>query len=168
MIKKSLSLAIILLLLTGSAQASIFTDIFNFISSPSHQQASPTLSSDNIPMQPFQPTGFSVPISHVQSDNKDEIKPFSETLMSLNTNTNIQELNSVMDEYGVQAVKVRVSDYNENFYVVKGQGIVQDYPTNDREIVLTSKQITRISEYLYDGQLDFFDRWQIYAIIKMG
>ncbi len=156
--KKLISIAIILLLSIGSAQASIFSDIFNFIISPSNpapQQPTPTYPSQ---------------VSPVQIENKDDFKAFLDALTVLNTNANIQELNAVMGEYGVKTVKVRVSDYKETFYVVYGQGIVADYPipTYDREIVLTSSQIKRISEYLYDGKLDSFDRWMIYAIYKMG
>lgn len=114
---------------------------------------------------------FSTP----QSPTIDSYAALMQQLYLLNTPQAIKLLDVEMDEYKINSLKVRVNfipgycDYcAKNFYVVRGRGVVADYPTNNREVVLTYSQIMKMYPYFQDGNIDFFDRWQLYAIYKLG
>lgn len=115
------------------------------------------------------------------TQNTEDFNSFMERLHTLNTPTNIQLLNQEMADYNVNSIKIRMykmpwddCEYcGLSFYIVKDKGIVDfddswGYNNKDKEIALTYSQINRIYPYIESGRLDFFDRWQIYAIYKIG
>lgn len=147
--KRTIVIGLIILTLFPGAQASIFDDLRNI------------LTPVQTPAITQQVNGFDA---------------FLTQMYKLNTPEAIESLNAEMDDYGVSVLKVGVTKlpWNKcenclnNFYVVRGVGVVSDYPTNDREVVLTYSQVMRMYPYFEDGKLDFFDRWQVFAIWKMG
>ena len=137
----------ILLISSSIASASLFEDLIKI-------------------MQPVQ---TQIP-AFVTNSQKEQ---FYDKITSFNTPITISNLNKEMDDYNVKVLKVRVrglswNNYEESFYVVRGIGIVLDYPTNDREVVLTYNQVNRMIPFFVDGKIDWFERFQLYAIYKVG
>lgn len=141
--------------------ASILDDFWNKIN-PSHKTSTPVT------------TQLIIPI-------KNDFNSFMEKLHNLNTQTNIQLLNQEMSDYGINSIKIRMykmpwgecKECGVNFYILKDKGIVDFYPdwgtnTKDIELTLTHSQVQRMIPYIESGDIDFFDRWQLYAIYKMG
>lgn len=146
---KKISVSIIVILCMSSmASASILDDIsgYLFVSTPIQKPDSEALRSQ-----------------------------FYADLEALNTPKIISIFDKEMTDYGVNILKVRIyktpwaCEYcGENFYIVKGLGIVRDYPTNDREIVLTYDQVIRAIPFFDDEEIGFLERFQLYAIYKLG
>lgn len=97
------------------------------------------------------------PISHPAS----QFNPFV-----LNTPANIKMLDKEMDDYHTKAIKVKVLGLNSTYYLVKGQGVLAKYHTNDKEIVLEKNEAEKIVGMLRDGKIDFFERVQISIMLK--
>lgn len=102
---------------------------------------------------------------------------FMENMYLLNTPKGVQNLNIEMNNYNIHALKVRLHKTpwytDDTFYVVKDVGILRNYDqfgqsNADYFVDLTYNQVMKIYPYIYDGELDFFDRWMLYAIYKMG
>jgi len=149
--KKILVSGFMILLMSSSiASASLFDDLIKMV-------------------QPVQ-----IPIQKNIIENQKE--QFYVKLLSLNSPTAISNLNKEMDDYNVKVLKVRIykTPWNscgycgENFYIVRGTGVVLDYPTNDMEVVLTYNQINRMIPFFTDGKIDWFERFQLLAIYKVG
>lgn len=149
---KSRTLVIVLIcmsLTVNPIQAGIFEDIFGRIVSQKTNTAMQTVTFDS----------------------------FMENMYLLNTQKGIQNLNVEMNNYNIHALKVRLHKTpwftDDVFYVVKGAGLLKNYDqfgqsNKDYVVDLTYNQVMKIYPYIYDGELDFFDRWQIYAIYKIG
>lgn len=147
---KKFPLSIIAVLLMSSAcSASVFSDLFSYANTLTTVQTSS--------------------ISEQQDD-------FYAQLQSLNTQTAIDNIDAEMGDYNVNTVKVRVNnlpwenndDISEQFYIVKGMGITDHATNSDAEITLSYSQIQKIIPFLTDGKLSFLERFQIYAIYKVG
>lgn len=115
------------------------------------------------------------------TQNSGDLNEFMGKLYNLNTKTNIHFLNQELNDYNVNSIKVRMykapwskcKECKIDFFIVKNKGIVDFYDNwgtdpKDVEVSLTYSQINKIYEYVKDGKIDFFDRWQIYAIYKTG
>lgn len=110
----------------------------------------------------------------------DSYEALMQQLYKLNTPEAIKSLNAEMDDNHIDSFKVRVygipgyCEYcGKNFYVVRNIGVVKKSPDwgygqNVLHIDLTYSQVMQMYPYLQDGKVDFFDRWQLYAIYKIG
>lgn len=91
---------------------------------------------------------------------------YSNTIQPLNTQANTKTMTAYMDSYGVKSIKVHVTDYNRNFYVLKGQSTALTGTGADKSISLTSEQVKSISSMLADSDLSYFEKVQIYLILR--
>jgi hypothetical protein len=144
--KKILIIGLIFLAFFPSAQASIFDDLSHIL-------------------MPVQTPAITQPV--------DGYTAFMGQMYKLNTPEAIQSLNAEMDVYGVRAIKITVSriprEYtSKSFFVARDLGVIPKAQNYDREVALTYTQVMRMYPYFEDGKLDFFDRWQLFAIWKMG
>ncbi len=157
MIKRSVVLLVVLVMTTNIVQASLFDDIMQKIS-------------------PHKVSIIEISTSITHPD--DEFKGFMDMMYLLNTPQALQNLNVEMDNYNTHSVKVWVTKNpwckcNMPFYVIKNHGVASKYDQwgqdkTDKQVVLTYNQIMKMYPYFIDGKIDFFDRWQLYAIYKMG
>jgi hypothetical protein len=151
-VKRVLLIILITILLLSPVQASLFDEIVQKI----------------LPQKAITPSS---PLISIYTETHDS---FMEKLYKLNTPRAIENLNKEMDYYSLTALKVRMyeipwqkSKYiGENFYVVKDIGVIENYYTNDRELILTYSQIMKMYPYFEDGEITFIERLQIYGIIN--
>lgn len=161
--KRTIVIGIIFLALFPGAQASLFDDLRNILA-------------------PAQTPAISQPAN--------DFNAFMARMYKLNTPEAIQSLNAEMEDYGVNNLKVTVSGIpgehsTKSLFVVKGLGILTEaqkqnaldnhitsqiwgFSPKDKEVALTYSQMIRMYPYFEAGKLDFFDRWQLFAIYKMG
>lgn len=130
------SLIIILLLTTNIASAGLFDDL---LSSLKNKPA----------------------ISTPESD----FKALYSEVLSINTNTNIGLINDYMRAYSVNIVKIHVTDYNKNFYVIRSAGTTLETPTNfDKEISLSSSQVRQIIGFLSDENISWWEQFHMWSM----
>ncbi|KCZ70432.1 hypothetical protein ANME2D_03347 [Candidatus Methanoperedens nitroreducens] len=141
--KKSITVLIILMLVPA-ASANIFTDVFNKL----------------VPYS--QPLG----VNNTQSVMEDDFDSLMAQIYQLNTPANIQILSKKMQHYGINAIKIGVTDYNKNFYVVKDYGILEDYPTSNIEITVSKAQIDQVKHYIADGKITPYEQFRMWMIYK--
>ncbi len=142
--KKSI-LALMILVLFASANmasANIFSDVFNKL--VPHPQ--------------------SVVVNTPQPQVKDGFDSLMTELHQINTPDNVQTLNAKLKNYGIQAIKVHVTDYSKDFYVVQGHGLLDDYPAYDKEIALSRNQIEQIKGYVEDGKITPYEQFKMWLI----
>lgn len=140
-------LALMVLVLFASANiasANIFSDVLNKL----------------IPHT--QPVVVNTP----QSQVKDGFDSLMAELYQINTPDNIQTLNANLKNYGIQAIKVHVTDYNKDFYVIQGNGLLSDYPTYDKEIALSRTQIEQIKGYVEDSKITQYEQFRMWLIYE--
>ncbi len=135
-VNKIPSLIIILLLTTNIASAGLFDDL---LSSLKNKPA----------------------ISTPESD----FKALYSEVLSINTNTNIGLINDYMRAYSVNIVKIHVTDYNKNFYVIRSAGTTLETPTNfDKEISLSSSQVRQIIGFLSDENISWWEQFHMWSM----
>lgn len=144
--KRTTVLLLAFILLSAPAHASILDDIFQKI-----MPQPVTVQSDN---------------QIVQTTYKDDFGVFLYNLMSLNTPGNVQKLTEEMQKQGISAIKVRVIDYGQDFYVVSGKGVTGYNEKSDRSYQLTKSQITKINDLVQDGDVTFGDKIRIQLIMN--
>jgi hypothetical protein len=112
--KKPILVLVILVLFASAnmASANIFSDVLNKL------------------VPHTQPVVVNTP----QPQVKDGFDSLMTELHQINTPDNIQTLNAKLKNYGIQAIKVHVTDYSKDFYVVQAHGILGDYPAYDKKI----------------------------------
>lgn len=140
-------LALMVLVLFASANiasANIFSDVLNKL------------------VPHTQPVVVNTP----QSQVKDGFDSLMAELYQINTPDNIQTLNANLNNYGIQAIKVHVTDYNKDFYVIQGNGLLSDYPTYDKEIALSRTQIEQIKGYVEDRKITQYEQFRMWLIYE--
>ncbi len=140
-------LALMILVLFASANmasANIFSDVFNKL----------------VPHP--QPVVVNTP----QPQVKDGFDSLMAELHQINTPDNIQTLNANLKNYGIRAIKVHVTDYSKDFYVVQGHGLLSDYPAYDKEIALSRAQIEQIKGYIQDGKITPYEQFRMWLIYR--
>jgi hypothetical protein len=136
-------LAVLLILIVNPASASIFGDIWHSFA-PQQQQS----------------TNYLVP----QPDN---FTSLYHELQTFNTPQNINLVSGYMQSYGVNVIQVHVIDYNSDFYVARGSGITLQPPSKiDTTVKLTVPQIRQIEGYIANGELSWWDQWQLWMMYK--
>lgn len=141
--KKSITVLIILILVLA-ASANIFTDILNKLVPYSQPLA----------------------VNNTQPAVVDDFDGLMAQIYQLNTPANIRILSEKMQYYRINAIKIGVTDYNKDFYVVKDRGILKDYPTSNIEIAVSKAQIDQVKPYIADGKITPYEQlrmWQIYS-----
>lgn len=90
---------------------------------------------------------------------------YNNTIQPLNTQANTNTMTAYMDSYGVKSIRIHVIDYNRDFYILKGQSTTLT-GTGDKTISLTSEQVKSISSLLADSDLSYFEKVQIYFMLR--
>lgn len=144
--KKPILVLLILVLFASAniASANIFNDVLNKL----------------VPHP--QPVVVNTP----QPQVKDGFNSLMTELHQINTPDNIQILNANLKNYGIRAIKVHVTDYSKNFYVVQGLGILGDYAAYDKEIALSRTQIEQIKGYVEDGKITPYEQFRMWLIYE--
>lgn len=145
--KKSITVLIILVFVLSasiSANANIFTDIFNKLA----------------------PHSQPLVVNNTQPVMEDDFDSLMAQIYQLNTPANIQILSEKMQYYGINAIRIGVTDYNKDFYVVKGQGLLKDYPTSDLNIAVSKAQIEQVKSYIADGKITPYEQFRMWLMFK--
>ncbi len=107
-----------------------------------------------------------VVVNTPQPQVKDGFDSLMTELHQINTPDNVQTLNAKLKNYGIQAIKVHVTDYSKDFYVVQGLGILSDYAVYDKEIALSRTQIEQIKGYVEDGKITPYEQFRMWLIYE--
>jgi len=109
---------------------------------------------------------------------EDSYSNFMGMMYLLNTPKSLHNLNKEMVNYNTNSLKVIVTKIPDSnipytFYVVKNVGVMSNYnqwgqDRTDKQVVVTYQQAMKMYPYFTDGEIDFFERWQLYAIYKIG
>lgn len=107
----------------------------------------------------------------LKQNEKETINSFYETtILPLNTPGNIKLVSSYMESKGVSSIKIHVTDYDSDFYIVKDHGVYTNiYPTGanqDKTITLSSQQIRSIASILQDGKITYFEKIELYLMFR--
>lgn len=87
----------------------------------------------------------------------------------MNTPENIALISQEMKVQGIGILRVYVSDYNQNFYVVKDLGAMYNTDlgkVSDHYVVLTVNDIQKVKNIISDNKLTFFEKIEIWSMIK--
>jgi len=103
---------------------------------------------------------------------------FMNIMYLLNTPKSLHNLNKEMVNYNTNSLKVIVTKIPDSnipytFYVVKNMGVIGNYnqwgqDKTDKQVVITYQQAMKMYPYFTDGEIDFFERWMLYSIYKIG
>ena len=92
---------------------------------------------------------------------------YNQVISPMNTMQNINLVTPYMNEYGYRAIKVHVTDYNKDFYVLSGQGTTLTPPARvDKTYSLNSNQVSRGAAMIKDGKIDTFEQWQLILMLR--
>lgn len=166
MYKKLLVLALVLLIVPAQASASVFDDIYNKLAYHPPQSAQPAQPVKQ-PETPETPETPALPIQAVQgqAQEKDSFGTFLYNLMALNTKENIEQLTSEMQSRNVYAVRIHVTNYDKNFYIVSGKGITGFSQTYDISYDLSKNQVMKLYDIARDGKVTFAESIKIQLIL---
>ncbi len=109
------------------------------------------------------------PFNPANQRKADSFESVYAEISTYNTPQNINLISGYMRDYNVNIIKVHVVELNRDFYVLKGAGTTLQVQTPaDKTIKLTRAQIWRIESFIADGQLSWFEQWQLWAMYKSG
>lgn len=91
---------------------------------------------------------------------------YSSTIQPLNTQSNINIMTAYMDAHNSRSIRVYVTDYKRDFYVVAGQGTYLTGTGANKIIRLTSGQIRTAADKLSDGKLSFFEKVELSFMLR--
>lgn len=92
---------------------------------------------------------------------------YTQTIIPLNTPQNIQHLTTYMQSKNVQAVQVHLTDLDKDFYIVSGEGTTLNRPVSiDKSLKLTTGQVKDIAGMLVDGQISYWEQWQLITMLR--
>jgi hypothetical protein len=136
--------ALVILLMVNVASASFFDDLRDrFIPAP----------------QRYEPI----------TQPRDDFNTFYSEISGYNTPAVITLISDYMSDYRQDVIRVHVIEYNQDFYIIRGSGILlQPHSHIDRSISLTKAQIRQIAGFMADGELSWPEQWQMYNIYKPG